>query len=90
MAAHTFPKARETRAPLVKELKKFKERISTKFHYLANAPVKDPDGFDTVVRYSRKTKQQYVMSENAEGKATGWSAWFDGGSWSVDDKRKKK
>ena len=28
LAAHTFPKARETRAPLVKELKRFK----TEFH----------------------------------------------------------
>ncbi len=90
LAAHTFPKARETRAPLVKELKQFRDRISAKFYYLADAPVSDPDGFDTVVRYSRKTKQQYVMSENSEGKATGWSAWHSDGRWSAEDKRKKK
>ncbi len=90
LAAHTFPKARETRAPLVKELKRFKDRISSKFYYLADAPASDPDGFDTVVRYSRKTKQQYVMSENADGKATGWSAWYRDGNWNVEDKRKKK
>ncbi|MBU2883997.1 type I DNA topoisomerase [Psychrosphaera sp. B3R10] len=90
MAASTFPKSRETRAPLVAELKKYRDRISPKFYYLADAPVKDPDGNKTVVRFSRKTKQQYVMTENAEGKATGWSAWYTDDKWQVEDKRKKK
>lgn len=90
MAASTFPKSRETRAPLVAELKKYRDRISPKFYYLADAPVKDPDGNKTVVRFSRKTKQQYVMTENAEGKATGWSAWYTDEKWQVEDKRKKK
>ena len=90
MAASTFPKSRETRAPLVEELKTYRDRISEKFYYLADAPEKDPDGNKSVVRYSRKTKQQYVMTENAEGKATGWSAWYTEGQWQVEDKRKKK
>lgn len=90
LAAHNFPKSRETRAPLVAELARFRDRISPKFHYLADAPLQDPDGNSTLVRYSRKTKQQYVMSENKDGKATGWSAWHTDGKWSVDDKRKKK
>lgn len=90
MAAHNFPKSRETRAPLVEELARFRDRISPKFYYLADAPAADPDGNPTMVRYSRKTKQQYVMSENKEGKASGWSAWFVDKKWSVDDKRKKK
>ncbi|MBT0587214.1 type I DNA topoisomerase [Alteromonas oceanisediminis] len=90
MAAHNFPKSRETRAPLVSELARFRDRISPKFYYLADAPAKDPDGNATLVRYSRKTKQQYVMSEDENGKATGWSAWYDKGKWSADDKRKKK
>jgi DNA topoisomerase I len=89
LAAHNFPKSRETRAPLVEELSRFRDRISTKFYYLADAPKQDPDGNKALVRFSRKTKQQYVMSENAEGKATGWSAWYDKGKWLVDDKRKK-
>jgi len=29
------------------------------------------------------------MSENAEGKATGWSSWYDGKKWKAEDKRKK-
>ena len=90
MAAHNFPKSRETRAPLVEELARFRDRISPKFYYLADAPAADPDGNPTMVRYSRKTKQQYVMSEDKNGKATGWSAWYDKGKWGVDDKRKKK
>jgi DNA topoisomerase-1 len=90
MAASTFPKSRETRAPLVEELARFRDRISAKFYYLADAPAQDPDGNKAVIRYSRKTKQQYVMSENAQGKATGWSAWYTDGNWQVEDKRKKK
>jgi DNA topoisomerase-1 len=29
------------------------------------------------------------MSENEEGKATGWSAWCTDDKWIVEDKRKK-
>jgi DNA topoisomerase-1 len=89
LAAHNFPKSRETRAPKVEELATFRDRISPKFYYLADAPAKDPDGSPAIIRYSRKTKQQYVMSENDESKATGWSAWFTDGKWLEEDKRKK-
>lgn len=82
LAASTFPKSRETRAPLVSELKKYRDQLSPKFYYLADAPAKDPDGNPAVVRWSRKTKQQYVMSEK-DGKATGWSAWFENGKWNI-------
>lgn len=80
LAASTFPKSRETRAPLVAELQRFKERMMPKFHYLAAAPAQDPAGNATIVRWSRKTKQQYVMSEK-DGKATGWMAWYKNGQW---------
>jgi DNA topoisomerase-1 len=89
LAASTFPKSRETRAPLVEELALYRDRISPKFYYLADAPAQDPDGKKTIVRYSRKTKQQYVMTENDDGKASGWSAWFTDGEWVAEDKRKK-
>lgn len=85
MAAATFPKSRETRAPLVTELAKYRDLISPKFYYLADAPKKDPEGNLAVVRWSRKTKQQYVMSE-VDGKATGWSAWYENGKWVVTKK----
>ncbi|OOF25692.1 type I DNA topoisomerase [Salinivibrio sp. IB872] len=89
MAASNFPKSRETRAPLVEELHRFKDRISDKFKYLADAPQEDPDGRPTVVRFARKTKENYVRSEE-DGKPTGWSAFFVDGQWEVTDKRKKK
>ncbi len=83
LAASTFPKSRETRAPLVSELQQFKERLAPKHRYLAEAPVQDPDGNPAIVRFSRKTKEQYVMSE-VNGKATGWSAFYsEGGRWVV-------
>jgi len=81
LAASTFPKSRETRAPLVAELKQFRDRLQPKFHYLADAPAQDPDGQPSIVRWSRKTKQQYVMSEKADGKASGWSLWYREGKW---------
>ena len=79
-AANTFPKSRETRAPLVEELYRFRDRLPEKLRYLADAPQQDPEGNKTLVRFSRKTKQQYVSSEK-EGKATGWSAFFIDGKW---------
>ncbi|MCP4864219.1 MAG: type I DNA topoisomerase [Alteromonas sp.] len=89
LAAHNFPKSRETRAPKVEELARFRDRISPKFYYLADAPKTDPDGNPAIVRYSRKTKQQYVMTEDAKGKATGWSAWYQDGKWQARDTKKK-
>ncbi|MBC8943751.1 type I DNA topoisomerase [Xenorhabdus indica] len=85
LAASTFPKSRETRAPLVEELVRFKERLPEKLRYLAEAPVADPEGNKTIVRFSRKTKQQYVSSEK-NGKATGWTAFFVDGAWVVKEK----
>ncbi|MGF1686445.1 type I DNA topoisomerase [Photobacterium japonica] len=88
MAASSFPKSRETRAPLVEELVRFKDRLSEKFLYLTEAPSHDPDGLSTVVRFSRKTKENYVRSE-VDGKPTGWTALYVGDKWEITDKRKK-
>ncbi|WP_111978068.1 type I DNA topoisomerase [Algibacillus agarilyticus] len=89
LAAHTFPKSRETRAPKVAELKRFRDRISSKFYYLADGPEKDPDGNLSVVKFSRKTKSQYIASE-VDGKATGWSAFYREGEWVEEAKPKPK
>lgn len=90
MAASSFPKSRETRAPLVEELVRFKDRISEKYQYLTQAPTHDPEGIATVVRFSRKTKENYVRSE-VDGKPTGWSALYNEKTkkWDVTDKPKK-
>jgi DNA topoisomerase-1 len=47
------------------------------------------DGNETIVRYSRKTKEQYVMTE-VNGKATGWRAFYEGGKWVVEEPAKAK
>lgn len=80
LAASQFPKNRETRAPLVEELIPHKKEIDPKYRFLFSAPVADPDGNKAVIRYSRKTKEQYVQTE-IEGKATGWKAFYEGGKW---------
>nr|WP_314489956.1 type I DNA topoisomerase [uncultured Pseudomonas sp.] len=86
LAASQFPKNRETRAPLVKEIVPHKAEIDPKYHFLCEAPQQDPEGRPTVIRYSRKTKEQYVQTE-VEGKPTGWKAFYDGSAWKVEDKR---
>ncbi|WP_257295250.1 type I DNA topoisomerase [Endozoicomonas sp. YOMI1] len=89
LAASQFPKNRETRAPLVAELLPHQAIIDPKYGYLMDAPRQDPDGNPAIIRYSRKTKQQYVMSE-MDGKATGWSAVFDDGRWHEKQAKKRK
>ncbi|AKB05787.1 MULTISPECIES: type I DNA topoisomerase [Vibrio] len=86
-AASNFPKSRETRAPLVEELKRFAERLPEKYQYLTSAPAHDPDGLPAVVRFSRKEKEHYVRTET-EGKPSGWMAVYQEGKWLVTDKRK--
>jgi hypothetical protein len=62
----------------VLEIVPHKHEIDPKYHFLCEAPQKDPDGRPAVIRYSRKTKEQYVQSE-VDGKPTGWKAFYDGG-----------
>ncbi len=63
-----------------KSFYRFRDRLPEKLRYLADAPQQDPEGNKTMVRFSRKTKQQYVSSEK-DGKATGWSAFYVDGKW---------
>jgi DNA topoisomerase I len=87
LAASQFPKHRETRAPLVEELIPHKNEIDPKYQFLLSAPTMDPDNNKTLVRFSRKTGEQYVRSE-IDGKATGWQAFYENNSWQVRDNRK--
>jgi DNA topoisomerase-1 len=89
LAASKFPKNRETRAPLVTELLAHKEEIDPKYDFLFSAPVKDKEGNPAIVRFSRKTKEQYVMTE-VEGKATGWTAYYEGSKWVQAETKTKK
>lgn len=89
LAASGFPKNRETRAPLVREILPHKSEIDPKYSFLFSAPVEDDEGNATVIRFSRKTKEQYVQSE-IDGKATGWKAFYQGGAWVTSDGSKAK
>lgn len=88
LAASQFPKNRETRAPLVSELLPHKSEIDPKYSFLFSAPTEDDEGNPTLVRFSRKTKEQYVQSE-VDGKATGWKAFYENGGWVVTSKSGK-
>jgi DNA topoisomerase-1 len=83
LAASQFPRNRETRAPFVDELLPHKDAIDPKYAFLFSAPVADPDNNRAQVRFSRKTKEQYVMTE-VGGKATGWKAFYRKGKWQVE------
>jgi len=89
LAASQFPKNRETRAPLVAEIIPNQDEIEPKYKFLVSGPVADENGLPTVIRYSRKTKEQYVQSE-VEGKATGWKAFYEKGKWVVTSTTKAK
>ncbi|QGX41158.1 type I DNA topoisomerase [Permianibacter aggregans] len=80
LAASKFPKIRETRPPKIAELRTVKSQLAKKFHYLLEAPDADPEGNPTVLRYSRKSGQQFVASEK-EGKQTNWSLFYVDGKW---------
>lgn len=84
LAASQFPKNRETRAPQVDELIPHKDEIPSKYHFLLKGPVKDDQGFPVQVRYSRKSKEQYLMTEDDKGKPTGWRAFYDGSKWVIE------
>ena len=80
LAASQFPRNRETRAPLVTELLAHQSEIDPKYTFLFSAPTADKKGNPAQVRFSRKSKEQYVMTESG-GKPTGWKALYQKGKW---------
>ena len=80
LAASQFPKHRETRAPSIAELKVHANELDAKHRYLLAAPETDPDGHPALLRYSRKTRSQFVASE-VDGKPSGWRAVYEDGRW---------
>lgn len=96
LAASQYPRNRETRAPLLSEILPHQKEIDPKYGFLFSGPVADPDGNPSIIRYSRKTKEQYLMSE-IDGKASKWRAFHRDGRWQEETsatkpapKRKKK
>jgi len=80
LAAHTFPKSRETKAVQVSDLKRHRAELDPKFHYLADAPDVDPHGNPAVVRFSRKTREHFLSSMEKDAWSS-WSAYWVDGHW---------
>lgn len=86
LAASQFPKNRETRAPYLDEILPHQNEIDPKYQFLMRAPVKDSDGNRSLVKFARKTKEHYVMTENDKGKPSGWRADYVNGAWVETEK----
>ncbi len=82
LAASGFPRNRETRSPKIAELLPHRNEIDPKFSHLFDAPVQDDKGNQTVLGFSRKSSEHFVQSM-ANGKPTGWRAFFRNGGWQV-------
>ena len=80
LAASQFPKNRETRAPIVGEVKSVLSKLPEKHQIFSSAPDKDPDGDDLVVRFNRKDGSQTLSSES-KGKKKKLFYVFDGSNW---------
>lgn len=83
LAASQFPKNRETRPPFVDEIVPHRDEIDPKYTFLFSAPTVDDAGNRTQIRFSRKTKEQYVMTE-VDAKPTGWKAFWTGSRWDTE------
>ena len=81
LAASGFPKNRETRSPYLDELLPHQNEIDPKYQYLMRGPSTDPSGRRTLIKFSTKTKEQYLVSEKNDGKSSGWRADFIDGEW---------
>ena len=66
------------------DLVRHKEALDPKYHFLLSAPSVDPEGRESLIRFSRKTKEHYISSEDDKGKATSWSMFFVDGTWTAD------
>jgi DNA topoisomerase-1 len=82
LASSLFPKSRETKKPAVADLKRHKDELDPKFHYFLSAPEKDSKGNPVLIRFSRKTREHFLMTE-VDTKPTGWAAYWSGKQWEV-------
>ena len=80
LAASQFPKNRETRAPLVKEILDVVDQLPEKYSIFSSALTSDPEGDDLVIRFNRKDGSHYLSSE-LNGKKKKWIYVYEGNSW---------
>ncbi len=78
LAASNFPRSRETRAPLVEELARFKERLPAKYQFLADAPVEDRmavrQWYASAVRAKRTMSAPKTMASHRVGRLSSLTA----------------
>jgi DNA topoisomerase-1 len=72
---------------LIKEILPHADKLDPKYAHIAKAPAEDKKARPTIVRFRRKEKMHYVMSE-VDGKPSGWEANWSGGQWVVTEKKK--
>ena len=86
LAASKYPKHRETRSPKVSEISDLVDQLPEKLQYLAKAPLADPDGNLSDIRYSTKMASSYLASFKDE-KQSKWRAFYDEktGEWNWSD-----
>jgi len=89
LAAHTFPKSRETAAPKVSDLARHRAELDEKFLYLADAPQTDPAGHPFEIRFKKKEKIQFLAGMTAEGEPSGWVAYYEEGGWQTRQEKIK-
>ncbi|MFK7871691.1 MAG: type I DNA topoisomerase [Oligoflexales bacterium] len=82
LASSKFPKSRETKKPRVLDLVRHKDDLDPKYHYILSAPIQDPEGHESLIRFSRKTKEHFISSDDSKGKATSWSLYWIDEKWS--------
>ena len=80
LAASQFPKNRETRAPLVSEIKGVVNELPEKYKYFANAPTEDLEGDSLVIRFNRKGGTHYLSAEK-DNKKKKYFFVHENGSW---------
>ncbi len=90
LAASQFPKNRETRSPYLDEILPHQNEIDPKYQFLMRAPAKDSAGRRSLIKFARKTKQHYLVTENDKGKSSGWRADYVDGKWVVSEKKPAK
>ena len=57
LASSLFPRSRETKKPKVEDLVRHKDELDEKHLFLANGPVKDPDGNHYLSQICKKNKR---------------------------------
>jgi len=87
LASSNYPRSRETRNPLIQEILPHADKLDPKYAHIAKAPAEDKKGRPSIVRFRRKEKVHYVMSE-VDGKPSGWEANWSGGEWVETEKKK--